>query len=59
MSLRATETPGLFNFLVGGKNINHPMLSNNQDLLRKCFAENTGERPDLKFGNIPWMSHYT
>jgi hypothetical protein len=28
MSLQATETPGLFSFLVGGKNINHPILSN-------------------------------
>jgi hypothetical protein len=35
------------------------MLSNDEDLLRKCFAEHTGQRPDLKFGDIPWMSHYT
>jgi len=47
ISHRATETPGLFNFVVGGKNINRPMLSNNQDLLQKCFAENIGQRPDL------------
>ena len=38
--------------LVGGKNVNHPMLSNGQNLLRLCFAENTGQRPDLKFGDM-------
>ena len=59
ISLRATETSGLFNFVVGGKNINHSLLSNDQDLLRRSFAENTGQRADLKFGDIPWISHYT
>ncbi|KAF9005951.1 pentachlorophenol 4-monooxygenase [Cyathus striatus] len=59
ISLRGTETPNLFNFVVAGKHINHAALYTDQDSLRKCFSENTGRRDDLKFGTIPWVSHYT
>ncbi|KAF8638953.1 hypothetical protein AX16_010427 [Volvariella volvacea WC 439] len=59
ISLRPTETPGLFNFMVAGRNINHRQLSSDQNALLRCFIENTGGRPDLSFGPIPWMSHYT
>ncbi|KAH9479456.1 Flavin-dependent monooxygenase [Psilocybe cubensis] len=58
ISLRGTETPKLFNFVVGGKKINHTELSNDVANLKRCFMENTGTRPDLKFTEIPWMSHY-
>ncbi|KAF8956927.1 pentachlorophenol 4-monooxygenase [Flammula alnicola] len=59
ISLRATETPKLFNFVVGGKNIKYSELAKNEALLKNCFVENTGRRPDLKFLEIPWMSTYT
>lgn len=59
MSLRGTEEPDLFNFVVAGKNINHAELANNPDQLRKVFMENTGNREDLKFGECPWISYYT
>ncbi|TFK39989.1 FAD binding domain-containing protein [Crucibulum laeve] len=57
--LRGTETPKLFNFVVTGPNINHKELFADQDTLRRCFYENTGKRPDVKFGDIPWISCYT
>ncbi|KDR80539.1 hypothetical protein GALMADRAFT_61028, partial [Galerina marginata CBS 339.88] len=59
ISLRGTETPKLFNFVIGGKNINHPRLSNDEAAIKKCLVDNTGRRTDLKFADIPWMSHYT
>lgn len=59
MSLRATEEPGLFNFLLAGKNVNHAELAFNQDLLHKIFTEATGSRPGLVFGECPWISAYT
>ncbi|KAF9054420.1 pentachlorophenol 4-monooxygenase [Panaeolus papilionaceus] len=59
ISLRATETPKLFNFVIGGKNIVHRELTNNEEALKRCFKEHTGTRNNLKFGDIPWMSHYT
>ncbi|PPQ90774.1 hypothetical protein CVT25_010163 [Psilocybe cyanescens] len=58
ISLRGTETPKLFNFVVGGKKINHTDLSSSEAILKKCFMDNTGNRSDLKFAEIPWMSHY-
>ncbi|KIY52998.1 hypothetical protein FISHEDRAFT_69455 [Fistulina hepatica ATCC 64428] len=58
LSLRATETPHLFNFLLAGENINHGMLSQNEPLLRQCIFECSGKRTDIKFGDIPWLSHY-
>ncbi|XP_006461992.1 hypothetical protein AGABI2DRAFT_186076 [Agaricus bisporus var. bisporus H97] len=58
-SLRATEEPGLFNFLLAGKNVNHAELAFNQDLLRKVLTEATGNRPDLVFRECPWISSYT
>ncbi|KAF9478246.1 hypothetical protein BDN70DRAFT_880202 [Pholiota conissans] len=59
ISLRATETPKLFNFVIGGRNVNYPRLAQNEDELKKCFYENTGRRTDLTFVEIPWMSQYT
>ncbi|KAG5647438.1 hypothetical protein DXG03_009368 [Asterophora parasitica] len=59
VSLRPTETHGLFSFIVAGPEINHSYLSNNEAALRKCFEENTGSKTGLKFGAIPWVNHYT
>ncbi|KAF5383606.1 hypothetical protein D9615_003497 [Tricholomella constricta] len=59
VSLRPTETPGLFNFIIAGPEINHSQLSNDESALRKCFAENTGSKTGLKFKEITWVNHYT
>ncbi|KAF9453539.1 pentachlorophenol 4-monooxygenase [Macrolepiota fuliginosa MF-IS2] len=59
LSLRGTEEPNLFNFVIAGKNINHADLANDEIQLRKVFAESTGNREDLKFGECPWISYYT
>jgi hypothetical protein len=59
ISLRGTETPNLFNFVIAGRNVNYDKLVENEAELKNCFYENTGRRSDLKFLEIPWMSQYT
>ncbi|KAF9531782.1 pentachlorophenol 4-monooxygenase [Crepidotus variabilis] len=59
ISLRATETTDLYNFLVGGKNIRYAELANNHEALKACFVQHTGRRQDLLFGTISWISTYT
>lgn len=58
VSLRPTETPGLFNFMIAGKDINHAAIAASHDTLRQCIRENIGKH-DLELGDIPWMSYYT
>lgn len=58
VSLRPTETEGLFNFIIAGKNINKAEISATHDSVRDCFRRNTGNRKDIKFGEMPWMSYY-
>ncbi|TFK29754.1 pentachlorophenol 4-monooxygenase [Coprinopsis marcescibilis] len=58
-SLRPTETPGLYNFIIAGKNINHAKIASSDDSVRECVQNHIGTRTDLKFGPIPWMSFYT
>ncbi|KAJ3571819.1 hypothetical protein NP233_g3493 [Leucocoprinus birnbaumii] len=59
LSLRGTEEPGLFNFVLAGKNINHSELANDPDRLRKIFTEVIGNHTELIFGECPWISAYT
>lgn len=59
ISLRPTETKGLYNFIIAGKDINNAELAASQDTIRDCFRKNTGNRKDIKFGEMPWMSYYT
>lgn len=59
ISVRATETPKLFNFVIGGKNINYTKITQNEAEIKKCFYEHTGQRSDIKVLDIPWMSQYT
>ncbi|KAG6866549.1 hypothetical protein C0991_002034 [Blastosporella zonata] len=58
VSLRPTETPGLFNFIIAGHTINHAQVSSDEKALRKCLAENTGSKRGLKFKEITWVNHY-
>lgn len=59
VSLRGTEEPGLFNFLIAGRNIKQSELVQNLDRLREVITEHTGNRGGLKLGDCPWVSHYT
>ncbi len=58
VSLRGTEEPDLFNFVIAGKNINQAQIANDQNLLREVIVKNT-TRKDLKLGECPWISYYT
>lgn len=58
VSLRGTEEPDLFNFVIAGKNINQAQIANDQSLLREVIVKNT-TRKDLKLGECPWISYYT
>jgi len=58
LSLRPTEVPSLFNFLLAGNDVNHAALAANPDAVRKFFADYTGDRKDLKFKELVWLSHY-
>ncbi|KAH6915866.1 pentachlorophenol 4-monooxygenase [Coprinopsis sp. MPI-PUGE-AT-0042] len=58
VSLRPTETPGLFNFMVAGKDINHAEIAASHDTVRQCLQHNVGKH-QLGLGDIPWMSYYT
>jgi len=58
VSLRGTEEPTLFNFVITGKYINRAQLANDQALLRETLVKSTN-REDLKFGECPWISYYT
>ncbi|KXN86608.1 Pentachlorophenol 4-monooxygenase [Leucoagaricus sp. SymC.cos] len=58
VSLRGTEEPGLFSFVITGRGINHSELIGDPDKLRRTIREHTGNREDLEFGECPWISAY-
>ncbi|KAM6496527.1 FAD binding domain containing protein [Amanita muscaria] len=58
VSLRAIEKPGYFSVNVNGERVDAARLSGNTDLLRRFLQEATGNRADLKFGDILWSSVY-
>ncbi|KAL1747961.1 FAD binding domain-containing protein [Schizophyllum fasciatum] len=58
VSLRPTETPNLFNFMVAGKDVNHAALSKDAEGLRAALIAGTGGPGHLTFGDFHWVSHY-
>ncbi|TRM65347.1 FAD binding domain-containing protein [Schizophyllum amplum] len=58
VSLRPTETPNLFNFMLAGKDVNHRELSKDEDGLRAALTAGTGGQDHLVFGDFRWVSHY-
>ncbi|KAG5653406.1 hypothetical protein H0H81_000693 [Sphagnurus paluster] len=58
ISLRPTETPHLFSFIIAGPEISHSRLSMDEGVIRRCFAENIGPQTELKFKDIPWVNYY-
>ena len=58
-SIRNTETPGLFNFIVGGSHLdNIDEITASQDAVRAFLRERTSNRNDIKFGEVVCYSPY-
>ncbi|KAF8810119.1 hypothetical protein BYT27DRAFT_7186980 [Phlegmacium glaucopus] len=59
-AIRNTETPGVFNFLVGGSGLldNPDKVTASQDAVRAFLREQTSNRTDIKFGEVIWSSSY-
>ncbi|KAJ7180600.1 FAD binding domain-containing protein [Mycena filopes] len=58
LSLRPTEVPFMYSFLLSGSEIDHPYIVEHPEALAPIFVEYTGGRKDLVFGDVVWMSHY-
>ncbi|KAF8150684.1 FAD binding domain-containing protein [Crassisporium funariophilum] len=59
LAIRATENPGVFNFLMGGLKLdNHAEICSSEDTLRQFLKKGTGDRDDIKFGEVICFSHY-
>ncbi|RDB23743.1 Pentachlorophenol 4-monooxygenase [Hypsizygus marmoreus] len=59
ISLRPTEVPTLFNFIIAGRDVNHSKLSTDKEAVRQLFMKNTGTKTNLKFTQVAWLSYYT
>ncbi|KAJ7504459.1 FAD binding domain-containing protein [Mycena galericulata] len=58
LSLRPTEVPFMWNFLLSGKDIDHKYIVEHPEALAPIFVQYTGGRRDLVFGDVVWLSHY-
>ena len=57
--IRNTETPGLFNFVVGGSHLeNIDDIAASQDAVRAFLRDQTSNRSDIKFGEVVCYSPY-
>ena len=58
-SIRITETPGLFNFVVGGSKLeNIDEITVNPDAVRAFLRNQTSNRSDITFGEVVCYSPY-
>ena len=58
-SIRNTETPGLFNFIVGGSHLdNIDEIAASQDAVRAFLRDQTSNRSDITFGEVICYSPY-
>ena len=58
-SIRNTETPGLFNFIVGGSHLeNIDEITASQDAVRAFLRAQTSNRSDIAFGEVVCYSPY-
>ena len=58
-SIRNTETPGLFNFIVGGSHLdNIDEITASQDAVRAFLGDQTSNRSDITFGEVVCYSPY-
>lgn len=58
ITIRGTEIPGRFSFVLVGENLQDVEVSSSHHALRKFLSDNIGNRADIVFGDIIWMSHY-
>ena len=59
MSIRNTEIPGVFNFIVGGSKLdNLDEITANDDAIRAFLREHTSNRADITFGELICYSAY-
>ncbi|KAF9562654.1 hypothetical protein CPC08DRAFT_761319 [Agrocybe pediades] len=59
-SLRATETPGLFNFFITVKDVEQlKKLGTTENDIKKLLSETTGKREDIKWGKVICAGPYT
>ena len=58
-SIRNTEIPGLFNFIVGGSHLdNIDKITASQDAVRAFLRNQTSNRSDITFGEVVCYSPY-
>ncbi|EEB90458.1 hypothetical protein MPER_11333, partial [Moniliophthora perniciosa FA553] len=57
ISLRPTENPPLFNFIISGQDVDREGFISTEGLLQRFLAEKLSA-PELKFGSLPWISTY-
>ena len=58
-AIRNTETPGLFNFIVGGSHLeNIDEITASQDAVRAFLRDQTLNRSDITFGEVVCYSPY-
>ncbi|ESK94913.1 pentachlorophenol 4-monooxygenase [Moniliophthora roreri MCA 2997] len=57
ISLRPTESPPLFNFIISGQDVDREGFISTEGLLQRFLAEKLSA-PELKFGSLPWISTY-
>ncbi|KAJ7672692.1 FAD binding domain-containing protein [Mycena rosella] len=58
ISLRPTDMPFMSSFLLSGPGIDHAYIVEHPEALAPIFAQYTGGRKDLVFGDVVWLSHY-
>ena len=58
-AIRNTDTPGLFNFVVGGLHLDDiDKITASQDAVRAFLRDQTSHRSDIKFGEVVSYSPY-
>ncbi|EDR14078.1 uncharacterized protein LACBIDRAFT_305503 [Laccaria bicolor S238N-H82] len=55
---RKHSVRGRFSFVLVGENLQDVEVSSSHHALRKFLSDNIGNRADIVFGDIIWMSHY-
>ena len=59
MVMRNTDTPGLFNFIVGGSQLGDiDKITSSQDTVRAFLRDQTSNRSDITFGEVVCYSPY-
>ena len=57
--IRNTETPGVFNFIVGGSHLGDiDEITSSQDAVRAFLRNQTSNRSDITFGEVVCYSPY-